>query len=648
MVYKRDLLNFPFAEMPKLKKRHTAENIQTFVVTAQIKEFPNSGEILCVDYIDIHTGTVYLRFFASAEQRKYLIFIPAENEFTQNSLTRTLPDPRMCEFIDIDEAAFNTASEFLGNTVTTWYTDDFYRAPSDGVTACCEAFCSDIRRRKNQKAFDSRWQLQAIRHALFKKNKRVDLAKYYKKIKPFENDYIFFSNLDNKQKRKGFCSHCLSSFKVPAKVKHNEITVCPVCGKKVRYCADRYSGSKHDKIKLLYIDFIEDYMTYELEEVERCFDGHKPIYYHTPKKRTLNFLRSGKKLSCSLIPKAYVGWDWTYFKQWAIEDESYIYCTDYDRLKKALGIEHIDFQKVAESAYFGNFEMLIRNLKKYPVTEYLLKTGLSRMASSPFHDTLNIEGHGFSDVFGVSKQMYPMYRDERVTLSEHICIRRLGKIQTPQWLSLYRMVRKSTFTDSDDLNIVLSHISIEKLCNYLEKQTSGNKLSKGYILNKLADYYSMAKTLKIPITKKNATPKKLLEYHDHLYVQIQSAKDELYQKQLEEVNEFFPGFSKSEFVAFLPQKRSDLIVEGQMLSHCVGSDRYFNSHLKGLSMIFFIRHADEPDKPFYTAEINMSTFTIVQLYGYRDCQATKEVRKFTEALARFVSKIKKHEVLKAS
>ncbi|MGN1117425.1 MAG: PcfJ domain-containing protein [Acutalibacteraceae bacterium] len=568
------------------------------------------------------------------------------------TLSKSLPYTYAYETIDFNDSAFKCASKYLGNKVNDYYSDDTLKSYVTGVTACCEAFCKEIRKRKREIAFDSRYQLQIIRHNLFKKNKRHDLSEHIDKIKPFGNEYIFFSNLDKKKKRKGVCSHCHSSFEVPATAKHNEKTICPSCGHKVIYCAERYSNSKHDKIKMLYIDFVDNYMTYELDEIERRFVGTDAVYSGGPLKRTITYLDSGKKLSCSLFPKPYFGWDWTYFKMWSIRDEAFIYCTDYKRLQQVLSIKHIDFQKMAESSYFGNFETLIQNLKKYPVTEYLCKTRLTRIASSEFYGILNTDGHDFKSVFGISKQMYAMYRDERVSLREHSTIKRVNEVVTVQWLSLLRAIINSPFTSYSDLNIVLKYISVEKLNNYLEKQTSKNKLSKGYILNKLADFYSMSEALNIPITKKNATPKKLIEYHDHLMKQFEYAEaektDKLTKEKMQRVNAFFPGYSKSGFTALLPQVRSDFIIEGQMLSHCVGQDRYFKNHVSGESMIFFIRRADDPDTPFYTAEINMSTYNIIQLYGFKDCKPTKEVRSFTEHLARFISKIHKCEVQQAS
>lgn len=61
---------------------------------------------------------------------------------------------------------------------------------------------------------------------------------------------------------------------------------------------------------------------------------------------------------------------------------------------------------------------------------------------------------------------------------------------------------------------------------------------------------------------------------------------------------------------------------------------YYESHILGQNMIFFIRKAEVPGKPYFTAEIEMDTGRVRQLYGFGDCSASKEVRAFTEGFAR--------------
>lgn len=65
-------------------------------------------------------------------------------------------------------------------------------------------------------------------------------------------------------------------------------------------------------------------------------------------------------------------------------------------------------------------------------------------------------------------------------------------------------------------------------------------------------------------------------------------------------------------------------------------------------MVFFIQKTSKPDTPFFTAEIEMDTGRIIQLYGFGECSASKDVRAFTEEFARAVVKWRSMERKKAA
>ena len=75
------------------------------------------------------------------------------------------------------------------------------------------------------------------------------------------------------------------------------------------------------------------------------------------------------------------------------------------------------------------------------------------------------------------------------------------------------------------------------------------------------------------------------------------------------------------------QNEGQLIAEGKILGHCVGG--YGESHCRGNS-IFFIRHTDTPDLPFYTLQLNTKTGVVLQNRGKRNRDRTQEVRDFEE------------------
>lgn len=75
-------------------------------------------------------------------------------------------------------------------------------------------------------------------------------------------------------------------------------------------------------------------------------------------------------------------------------------------------------------------------------------------------------------------------------------------------------------------------------------------------------------------------------------------------------------WSDGDLRILLPQTNDDLVREGSVLRHCVGT--YGNGHIEGRSVIFFVRKHRRPERCYYTLDI---CFTAgipneVQLHGY--------------------------------
>lgn len=74
--------------------------------------------------------------------------------------------------------------------------------------------------------------------------------------------------------------------------------------------------------------------------------------------------------------------------------------------------------------------------------------------------------------------------------------------------------------------------------------------------------------------------------------------------------------------------KKDLIREGEFLHHCVGRMNYDQRIAKGESLIFFVRHATEPDTPFVTVEFSLSLGKVMQCYGDHDSRPEQPVLDF--------------------
>lgn len=96
----------------------------------------------------------------------------------------------------------------------------------------------------------------------------------------------------------------------------------------------------------------------------------------------------------------------------------------------------------------------------------------------------------------------------------------------------------------------------------------------------------------------------------------------IYAKRIETRQEF--EYEDDKYVVRLPKDQSEIVREGMELHHCVGG--YADSHEKGESTIMLLRKKSEPDKPFYTIEIDIrihedgsTSSSIIQIHGFGNC-----------------------------
>lgn len=128
-------------------------------------------------------------------------------------------------------------------------------------------------------------------------------------------------------------------------------------------------------------------------------------------------------------------------------------------------------------------------------------------------------------------------------------------------------------------------------------------------------------------------PKDITEAHARALVAIKYAESEEYRPKFQKMAKKLAAleWSHEGLVIFPAKGQSELIVEGKILSHCVGG--YSADHCAGKS-IFFIRHEEDPEMPFYTLQLDIKTGRVMQNRGLKNRDRTPEVRAFEEAWLR--------------
>lgn len=159
----------------------------------------------------------------------------------------------------------------------------------------------------------------------------------------------------------------------------------------------------------------------------------------------------------------------------------------------------------------------------------------------------------------------------------------------------------------------------------------------------LEDYWRMAQREGMDLGDEyNMFPPDLVKAHDRVLAMRKAREaaeqEEIRRKKNDALREKFAKMCKklalyawsADGILIRPAAQpEELEQEGNVLHHCVGT--YKDKHAEGRSAIFFIRRASEPEKPWYTLELNLKEMTVIQNRGKRNCARTEEVESFEKA-----------------
>lgn len=270
----------------------------------------------------------------------------------------------------------------------------------------------------------------------------------------------------------------------------------------------------------------------------------------------------------------------------------------------------------------------LRTYLKYPQTEYLIKLGLKKFVDSKMilqriskdkhfrkwlatnRAKLN-QNFYYIDVIikayktGKSLDLLQAYREEEIKLQRDIELKPIRKI--------FKGEELKRFTD------------------YIAKQ---NTNSHSYL-----DYFNACEYLKLDMTEeKNRYPHDFKRWHN---IRIDEYKTAKALKDKEERKALYDKFASiaqkylalqqdkdDMFVVVIARSPQDLINEGEILHHCVGSMSYDQKFVREESLIFFIRDKQNPTVPFVTMEYSISQKKILQCYGDHDKKPNDNVMEF--------------------
>lgn len=617
MLVKKELLTIPLLT-PRMKKGRILE--------AGLFELPRSGEILVADFYN--DGKITARFFSDGIGYQTVFDWPAQ----------TWHQAKPFSYYYFSCVSTKEIDKLVGSFLKENYGEACYKI--------CY-FIERINREKRYKAEDAKWARAEQHIAMFPA--LPEGFEQYCEDHIFPESFLFFTKQGKGGRRQGRCGSCGRSFRVKKDTKHNTRGVCPRCGKPITYKGDWYRQDLAQTRKIcvayrvdgqLLIRWVNVTRDFTYTECKRRYyfeDSALNLHLNTPKgQRLYGYVYQRRSYGCG--------------KEWLIRGnepcvaESFVYT---ENLHEVFGqiYYNVDLKAGLENQKNPiSFHWLLNALRDSPVAEYLFKLGMVTLAQN--YERLRIdlkegEKPTFSKCLGVNGQYRQMYSKLDINVQEHLIIKASREQVTEQDILDWRRLRDISCS-SATVTEWLPHMSLRKFLNYFEKQKQLHRKETLYhIVCWYRDYIGMSRTLQVDLSHKQVRfPKDIKEAHDKLLPRSNAKKAEvengIFANAVAAIYPALPftQYEKDGFCIRLPQLRSDLTSEGQSLHHCVGRETYYKRHIAGESLIYFIRKTEKPEIPFFTMELRMDDLQIMQLYGYRDKGAPKEVRAFAESMVR--------------
>ena len=484
------------------------------------------------------------------------------------------------------------------------------------------------------------YQLGIRRRSLEAKHKKITDGwdRAMKQVPGLPKDWIRWTHkvgitqnfLVYKYKKKGakqaYCTRCEKI--VPVKEpRHNKEGKCPCCGHKMQYKAAGKFRTLRTEEETMYL-------------LQRCGDGfvvrefcgrafyrmpdyHKPVYQVYEQRRILydkglgskefyyGFYRDGSNrwIEGPLKKGGFYMFYQRYFR-------GKIYGKTLPGLSKGV-LAATGFREWVKAVRFASpveYFLLLRNA---PYVEQLVKAGLAKIVKDILDGWQKIE---IKMTGSLAKRLeIDKFRLGRLRENH-------GGIIYLEWLwkekqkdkviadEVIRWMEKHRIRPQH-LDFIGERMSALQVKNYLGRQIGETGITAREILSLWEDYLTMASRLRMNINDPIIyRVRKLKKRHDELVAAI---KDKHMALRAGEIAELFPKvdavcrelkekyeYKGKDYLVTVPECIEDILKEGDVLHHCLDKGgNYFERIYTRESYILFLRKAEEPEKPYYTLEV---------------------------------------------
>lgn len=262
--------------------------------------------------------------------------------------------------------------------------------------------------------------------------------------------------------------------------------------------------------------------------------------------------------------------------------------------------------------------------------QYLMYPGVENLTLHGFHSLVKNKVAGGGCISRALKwrqtspsRMLELNRDEQrrfiaegwspEALMEYKRCRAQGHIMTPHELSIWRAVQEHKLE-----TLKIPPGNTKRVYAYLQKQANKLDMPVAQIAITWRDYINAAIEIRLDLAQSVVLfPPKLEEAHARAISARKYTVDPKLRKKFKEMYEkLLPLAWEHNGLLIRPAKNQrELIIEGKMLSHCVGG--YGSQHCEG-APIFFLRSTKAPDIPYLTLQLSLSGLHVIQNRGFHN------------------------------
>ena len=275
---------------------------------------------------------------------------------------------------------------------------------------------------------------------------------------------------------------------------------------------------------------------------------------------------------------------------------------------------------------------------KYQSIELLAKAGFELLAmQKTFGEQgsgcINWRGHSLEKILRIPRRHIKRLRYMDINFRTLAVFQNLSeKERALPWRTIQKVVDIFTYYRAEDIK---KYTSIIKWATWADEQ----RVYQGDWLDYIEDCEKLGHD-----TRKNSVlfPDDFQNVHIRLSEQVKAVENKEKAEKMKAVARRYSLDVEDEyFTARIACSQEELNLESSKLCHCVKN--YGGRVASGNTLIYFLRKKEEPDKPFYTLEINPDG-RFIQCRGKSNCSMTKEVEDFKDkVVAEFNRMIKKME-----